>query len=119
MCVCVCVCSHPEAVVPAAVCDLLAGDLPGVVLSEVPVEVVGVHVGLSGGEPHAAQTALVPRVQLRHHALVTPGRRGAGHSESQAHKTELGRRLTEWTSTFNQTFHQVGAFKGLTDEFDL
>lgn len=65
--------SHREAVVPAAVCDLLTGHLPGVVLSEVPVEVVGVHVGLSSGEPHAAQAALVPRVQLGHHALVAPG----------------------------------------------
>lgn len=53
-------CSHREAVVPAAVCHLLAGHLARVVLSEVPVEVVGVHIGLSGGEPHAAQAALVP-----------------------------------------------------------
>ena len=60
MCARRCVCTHPEGVVPAAVCDLLAGDLPGMVLPEVPVQVVGVHVGLSGGEPHAAQTALVP-----------------------------------------------------------
>lgn len=52
--------SHPEAVIPAAVRDLLAGDLPSVVLPEVPVQVVGVHVGLGGGEAHAAQTALVP-----------------------------------------------------------
>lgn len=47
-------CAHPEAVVPAAVCDLLAGDLPGMVLSEVPVQVVGIHVCLRGSEPHAA-----------------------------------------------------------------
>lgn len=54
-----CVYTHPEAVVPTAVCDLLTGDLPGVVLPEVPVKVVGIHVCLRGGEPHAAQTALV------------------------------------------------------------
>ncbi len=53
-------CTHPEAVVPAAVCDLLASDLPSVVLSEVPVQMVGIHISLSGSEPHAAQTALVP-----------------------------------------------------------
>lgn len=52
-------CSYPESVVPAPVRDLLAGDLPSVVLSEVPVQVVGVHVRLGSGEPHAAQTALV------------------------------------------------------------
>lgn len=57
--VCVCMHAHPETVVPASVCDLLAGNLPGVVLPEVPVQVVGVHVGLRGGEPHAAQTALI------------------------------------------------------------
>ena len=57
---CVCARAHREAVVPAAVCDLFAGDLASMVLPEVPVQMVGVHVGLSGSEPHAAQTALVP-----------------------------------------------------------
>lgn len=33
-------CAHPEAVVPAAVRDLLAGDFPIVVLPIVPVKVV-------------------------------------------------------------------------------
>lgn len=55
----VCVCTYSETVVPAAVCDLLAGNLPGVVLPEVPVQVVSIHICLRGGEPHAAQTALV------------------------------------------------------------
>lgn len=52
--------SHREAVVPAAVRDLLARHFAGVVLPEVPVQVVSVHVGLGGGEAHAAQAALVP-----------------------------------------------------------
>lgn len=51
--------SHRQGVVPAAVCDFLAGHLPSVVLSEVPVQVVGVHVSLRCSEPHAAQTALI------------------------------------------------------------
>lgn len=54
-----CVCTHPVTVVPAPVCDLLTGDLPCVVLPEVPVQVVSIHVRLRGGEPHAAQAALV------------------------------------------------------------
>lgn len=44
---CVCVCAHPEAVIPAAVCDFLAWDLPVVVLPVVPVQMVTIQVRLS------------------------------------------------------------------------
>jgi len=64
---------HPQPVVPAAVCDPLAGRLAVVVLSEVPVQVVGVQVGLRRREARAAQAALVPRVEPQHHGLQTPG----------------------------------------------
>lgn len=77
MSVCTHACSHREAVVPAPVCHLLARHLASMVLPEVPVQVVSVHVGLSSGEAHAAEAALVPRVQLRHHRLVAPGGTGS------------------------------------------
>lgn len=66
--------AYREAVVPAAVRDLLADVLLRAVLPVVPVQVVGVDVGLGGGEAHAARVALDARVQLGHHAVMPPVR---------------------------------------------
>lgn len=67
--------SYREAVVPAAVGDLLADVFLGTVQPVVPVQVVSVDVCLRGGETHAAGVTLDPCVQLSHHAVIAPGER--------------------------------------------
>lgn len=66
---------YRQTVVPAAVCDFPADVLLRAVLPVVPIQVIGVNIGLRGGEAHAAGVTLDPGVELHDDAFVSPVRR--------------------------------------------